>query len=76
MKVINMITEVDKKGHIKIDIPSDIQKGQVELVIIINSEKNENKLSKNKYNFSDVYGKLKWKGNALRVQKELRNEWN
>ena len=27
------------------------------------------------YNFSDLTGKLKWKGNALAEQKRLRNEW-
>jgi len=30
---------------------------------------------KKNYNFSDLAGKMKWKGNALSEQKGLRNEW-
>ncbi len=30
--------------------------------------------SKKKYDFSDLIGKLRWEGNALIVQKKLRDE--
>ena len=30
---------------------------------------------KPKYDFSDFFGKLEWKGDALAEQKKLRDEW-
>jgi hypothetical protein len=31
--------------------------------------------SKSKYDFSDLAGRLTWRGDAVAVQKELRDEW-
>ncbi len=28
-----------------------------------------------KYDFSDLYGQLEWKGDAVAEQRKLRNEW-
>lgn len=28
-----------------------------------------------KYNFSDLVGKLEWKGDAMHQQRQLRDEW-
>ena len=28
-----------------------------------------------KYDFSDLYGQLEWKGDAVMEQRKLRNEW-
>lgn len=28
-----------------------------------------------KYDFSDVQGKLEWKGDAVKAQRKLRDEW-
>ena len=30
---------------------------------------------KTRYDFSDLAGKLKWHGDPVKVQRELRNEW-
>jgi hypothetical protein len=30
---------------------------------------------KRKFDFSSLYGKLEWKGNALSEQKKIRSEW-
>lgn len=32
-------------------------------------------VSKRKYNFSDLLGKLEWNGDALHEQRRLRDEW-
>ena len=30
---------------------------------------------KKKFDFSDLYGKLEWKGDAIAEQKKIRSEW-
>ncbi|MBN2401622.1 MAG: hypothetical protein JXN64_04410 [Spirochaetes bacterium] len=71
MERLHIRTKINKDGHLKIDMPTSLKEGDVEVLLIIESEKN----IKKKYNFSDIAGKLSWKGNALEIQKELRNEW-
>jgi hypothetical protein len=35
----------------------------------------QEKKEKGKYDFSHLYGKLEWKGDALSEQKKIRSEW-
>ena len=35
----------------------------------------EEKQKEGAYNFSELAGKLKWGGNAVKAQRELRDEW-
>lgn len=47
-------------------------------VLVFPVEEIENLTNKNKssgYNFSDLTGKIKWKGNAVSEQRKLRDEW-
>jgi hypothetical protein len=70
METIRTNTIIRADGHLSIDIPTTFEEGEVEVIIII-----ENKRPKPKYNFSDLAGKLKWDGDALKSQKEIRDEW-
>lgn len=71
MKTLRIKTNIQKDGHLKIDVPTSLKEGDVEVLLVIETPTN----LKNKYSFSDLAGKLNWKGDALAVQKELRNEW-
>ncbi|MBN2041271.1 MAG: hypothetical protein JW864_14615 [Spirochaetes bacterium] len=71
MKTLRIKTNIQKDGHLKIDIPTSLKEGDVEVLLVIETPDS----LKNKYSFSDLAGKLKWNGDALAVQKELRNEW-
>lgn len=42
-------------------------------VIVLMTEKTTTK--KQKYDFSDVAGKLKWQGDAVQEQRKIRDEW-
>ncbi len=42
-------------------------------VIVLVSEKLIAK--KQRYDFSDVVGKLEWQGNAVQEQRKIRDEW-
>jgi len=66
-------------------IEADLENGQLKGVdlkqlpshahVLITLLTTPTKKQTNKYNFSDIAGKLQWQGDALKVQRELRNEW-
>ena len=71
------------KVHLEKVIPTD---RPVKVVVVFEEEvlaEKENKTPKNdslsnikkKHDFSHLYGKLEWKGNALAEQKKIRSEW-
>ena len=61
--------KIDKNGVLRIKHPAFTLNKEIEVTIIFEEEK------LNKYDFSDLAGKLSWKGDALAFQKSLRNEW-
>jgi hypothetical protein len=71
METYKINTTIKSDGHLKIDIPTSLHESEVEVILLI-----QNKRKKaNKYDFSDLAGKLQWKGDALEIQRTLRNEW-
>ena len=75
MQILNMTSQIDKRGHLKLDIPTRLPQGDVELILVFNSivEKEKGKIAK--YNFENIIGKLKWTGDAVKEQRRLRDEW-
>ncbi len=71
MDTIRINTKINADGHLKIDIPTLMIEGDVEVILIIESKK---KMT-HKYTFSDISGKLKWNGNPMDTQRLLRDEW-
>ena len=74
MEVLQLTTIVDSSGHLHLDIPTELDPGEVNIVLVINpvvSSKNQNL----KYDFSDLVGRLNWPGDAVATQRELRDEW-
>jgi len=71
METIRINTKIASNGHLKLDVPTPLREGDVEVTLIIESKNR----STAKYSFSDRSGKLKWNGNALEIQRELRDEW-
>ncbi len=65
--------EVKAKNNL-IEIPVQYNKlySQYMKVIVLVPERLE---KKQKYDFSDVAGKLQWQGNAIKEQRKMRNEW-
>jgi len=64
--------EIDAEKNI-IEIPSQYSQvySKHMKVILLVAEKQK----KNKYNFSDVAGKLEWQGDAVNEQRKIRDEW-
>jgi hypothetical protein len=74
MEVLKFTTEIDETGQLNIKIPTNLEAGKVDLVVIVNrvAEKEKNN---HKYDFSDLIGKLSWQGDAVAEQRKLRDEW-
>ena len=74
MEVLQLTTIVDSSGHLHLDIPTQLDPGEVNIVLVINPvvpSKDQNL----KYDFSDLVGRLNWTGDAVATQRALRDEW-
>ena len=74
MEVLKLTNKIDDKGQLKIDLPTNLEAGKVDLVVIVNPVAEKAK-EQNNYYFSDLEGKLSWQGDAVAVQRKLRDEW-
>jgi hypothetical protein len=71
MEVIKMKKITNSEGNLALNIPTEWKDCNVEVVVvIINEESSPKKPELEKY-----FGKLKWQGDALALQRELRDEW-
>jgi hypothetical protein len=68
MHVLKTKGEVGADGHLHLDLPA----GPVELVLVLGSASRWNGAN---YDFTDIVGRLQWNGDALREQRNLRDEW-
>lgn len=79
MLTINLKEKTNTKGNLLINVPTKFIDKEVEVVLVIQaivkSLQNEENITKKKFDFSHLYGKLEWKGNALEEQKKIRSEW-
>ena len=71
MERLKIHAKVNADGHLKIDVPTTLRGGDVDVILLIKSKNKPRK----KYDFSDLTGRLSWNGNALQTQRALRNEW-
>jgi hypothetical protein len=74
MEVLKLTTEIDETGQLNIKLPTNLEAGKVELVVIVNPVTEKEKKHHN-YDFSDLVGKLSWQGDAVATQRKLRDEW-
>jgi hypothetical protein len=74
MEVLQLTTTVDSSGHLHLDIPTQLDPGQVNIVLVINPVKASKDQNLN-YDFSDLVGRLTWQGDAVAMQRTLRDEW-
>ena len=74
MEVIKLIAEIDNTGKLNINLPTNLEAGEVDLVVIINPVSKKHK-RQNAYNFSNLAGELSWRGDAVTKQRKLRDEW-
>ncbi len=75
MEVFQLTTTINKSGHRIFDIPTKLALEQVNVVLVVNPIR-ESKPQNQNYDFSDLSGKLTWKGNAVAMQRILRDDTN
>ena len=73
MQVLKLSSRIDPDGHLRLDLPTRLPEGVIELVVVINPVREERKVKE--YDFSDLAGNLTWRGDAVATQRSLRNEW-
>jgi hypothetical protein len=74
MQTLKFKSQVDEDGHLRLDVPTTLPSGEVELVLVIESVASAAPREPG-YDFSDLAGRLYWSGDALEQQRTLRNEW-
>lgn len=74
MKVLKLATLIDESGNLHLDVPTELSAGAVDVVIVLNPSVTENPQTK-AYDFSDLAGRLSWRGDAVAEQRMLRDEW-
>lgn len=71
MKAVRVVIE-NASSPLTLDIPEDYTGQRLEVIILRLDETIE--LKHPKYDFSDLAGKLEWKGDAVKEQRKLRDE--
>lgn len=72
MQTLKVKSRIDDDGHLRLDVPTGLPTGDVELVLVIESAKTT---SGAPYDLTDLAGKLEWTGDAVQEQRKLRDEW-
>jgi len=73
MEVLQLTTTIDELGYLHLSIPTQLLAGEVSVVVVLNPISADEKQPS--YDFSDLAGRLTWRGDAVAVQRSLRNEW-
>ena len=69
-------------GRLVLVVPTTLIDKNVEVLITIQEQQDKptkpdsEKKKRKKYDFSNLYRKLEWKGDALKEQKKIRSEWD
>ncbi|HMB96399.1 MAG TPA: hypothetical protein VKK61_10200 [Tepidisphaeraceae bacterium] len=71
MTTLHASTKVDAQGRLHIDVATQLAPGEVQVIVVINPDQNGSR----QYDFSDIAGKLSWRGDAVVEQRRLRDEW-
>ncbi len=74
MEVLKFTTTIDETGRLHLDVPTELSSGPVDIVVILNPNASASD-QRNAYDFSDLAGQLEWKGDAIAMQRMLRDEW-
>ena len=74
MEVLKLTTTIDESGYLHLNIPTQLSAVKVDIVVVLNPVLSDEK-QKPKYDFTDLVGQLTWQGDAVAMQRTLRDEW-
>lgn len=76
METFKITAKPSKSGRISIRIPPNLRSEKIEMIVVLNDTLLQGKKpAGKKYDFSDLTGRLLWKRNPVKEQRNLRNEW-
>ena len=59
-----------KRNRVSVEVPHEYNAYMCRVIVVPLQE-----VKKQKYDFSDFVGKIKWEGDAVAYQRKLRDEW-
>ncbi|NEO02751.1 MAG: hypothetical protein F6K50_47725 [Moorea sp. SIO3I7] len=74
MEVLKLTTKTDESGCLNITIPTQLRAVEVNVVLVLDPVSSVDKQEFN-YDFSDLVGRLTFGGDAVAMQRTLRDEW-
>lgn len=74
MEVVKLTAKTDESGCLNLSIPTRLVAANVNVVIMVNPVSSVEK-PQFLYDFSDLVGQLTWQGDAVGMQRNLRDEW-
>jgi hypothetical protein len=74
MDVVKLTTKIDEYGCLNLSIPTQLAGAEVNVVVVVDPVSSVEK-PQCKYDFSDLVGRLTWQGDAVAMQRNLRDEW-
>ncbi|MBN3951873.1 MAG: hypothetical protein HWQ38_37585 [Nostoc sp. NMS7] len=74
MEVSKLTTKIDKSGYLNLNIPTQLPAGDVNIVVVLNPVSSKGKQQAS-YDFYDLVGRLTWLGDAVAMQRTLRDQW-
>jgi hypothetical protein len=77
MKAVKIHAKTDESGIAKIKVATDMKNSDVNLIVVVENAYDEEVTGnrKNRYDFSDLLGKIKWDMDPVEYQRRLREEW-
>ena len=77
MQTLKLDAEIDRDGHLRLDVATHLPPGKAEVVIVASPARSGASPAGNgqRYDFSDLAGRLQWTGDAMAEQRRLRDEW-
>ncbi len=74
MEVVKLTTKTDESGCLNLNISTHLRAVEVNVVLVLNPVVSGEK-QELKYDFYDLVGQLAFEGDAVAMQRNLRNEW-
>ncbi|HWB54516.1 MAG TPA: hypothetical protein VG722_09995 [Tepidisphaeraceae bacterium] len=64
--------KIESDGHLRLDVPTSLPAGEADVVLTIQPNVRQ---AAARRDFSDLAGRLMWRGDAVAEQRGLRDEW-
>lgn len=77
MTTMNLHAVIDENGRLRLDIPTNLPAGAVELDLTVRhvTPRAEEPVASASPAWIELVGKLQWQGDAVGQQRRLRDEW-